>query len=352
MSIQQKQNDVKRVVAMAAIAASIAILLRFAVPQIVSIFTTPVTDGIYGGYDALHYHIPFGDHYIDTGNLGPWRGFELNYLSSYFYGYEIAACLVHRAFPWEWGYYLVPLAFWLALWGGCYKLARVSNATPPIALLLSTMVAVSPMVIGETHNQSTDLPLATFVVWSLRAILAGRTNSALVMLGFVCASRLPGVLYALPLLALWPFLGTFKRDKDTVGFACIGLSVAAFWFVRNLLCFHQISTMHGQSLWQTALLYHPDHMWDIVSRGSGILVGIPQAILTLAAFVALSWRRQWPAVALLGLLFWLYLVNPFSAYVPIQNRAIIWNAYNIRYAMPLVVCAIPMLFYRRKLSER
>ena len=257
---------------------------------------------------------------------------------------------------------LLNLLAWLLLGYATWRLAVLLRAgvfAAPAALLL----LATPMVLQQTGGIATDVPMTAFLVAALLCALRLRQTSqpryllaGILSLAMAPAIKGSGLVYGV--LALGPLLYAASRRRDAgsvrVSLCALpaALVIAGCWYVRNWIFLGKPVAVPNQpsSLLQ---LFNPSSSqdWRLLWHSFIWALGYPGLLLVGLALVAVGWtliagsvrdrRYALTAIAVLAVLFGLYVVSPYSA----SNRMAGYRLTDwftptvVRLAMPFLAIA-------------
>ena len=358
--------------------AGVALILVLSV--LAKTLLIPMTD-----WDGLAYHLPLMAQWIQRKGIAalPWLG----QTSHYPLHWELLSLLGYFPFREDFLFGAPAVGAFALLGVSVYALARRVQATAVDAAASALLLLSLPLVLMQTEEIKSDLPLAAFFTAAL--VLGGfldstgrsrKTGLFFLSLGIMCGLKATGpayVLVALLLVWIWKRVGrdgqkpqeslSSRSRAATWGALVAACALASFWYLRNFIELgnplgllevrafgHMIfpGELSGTNLARTNLfaVFQPfsRHDWTLAFANARQWLGIPMFALLVGAVAALTRVRRGDrrlaatllllcAIAAGGLLFGF---TPFSGDNGTHAwKYSLWSGQAMRFALPKLAMA-------------
>jgi len=361
------------------LAALMTAVLILTIAVVVKTLLTPMTD-----WDGLAYHLPLMAEWLQHHRLVdvPALGQTARYPSSW----ELLSLTGYFPFREDLLFTLPAVGAWILLGLSVFTLARRWGAAAAEAGAAALLLLALPLVLLQTEELKSDLPLAAvflsaLVLGGLFATPGSRSRRSLfwLTLGLLCGMKASGGAYALLALGAvegWRGAagavaeGKTPTKRPVAWLAPVGaVSLAAFWYLRNFvelgnplghvrvaLLGHTVfpGDLSRAELWHTTFfaLFRPldGADWRALWTAGRQWLGLGFALLLVAAAAALvaeGSRREGRRPALLVVLLLaagvlLFAVTPFSGDNGSHGwRITPWVGQALRYGLPgLAILAV------------
>lgn len=323
--------------------------------------------------DSLGYHLPAVAQWTHDGAVTPLG--RPDQTAHYPYGWELLMIPFVLPTGSDW-LVCVPNALALMVLAlSVYRVGRELGASRSAALCCALAACSLSLVRRQIGTARVDLALAGWTTSALAGCLAARRTrndvdlaTAIAAIALAMGTKMSGLPYA-GWLAITAICFGFVRSpagsaRRLVGALVLGVPVAAFWYLRNLvevgnplglvpLSVAGVTVFEGAIARErvvgatVAAVFHPSERshWAILAAMWRDQLGLPFLASSLLALEAVRGairaRRRGPwfvATFALGALA-LYVITPYSGALG-PGRA--WSpraAENLRYALPFV-CAV------------